>query len=384
MEQRTGGEWNMSEFEIICEKIIKKYENGALRAAEQGIIPYSGGGNAWLPSPYDGNGWWTGGFWPGLMWQLFRASGNDLFRREALRTEEMLTAEFRRFSVLNHDVGFMYLLSSDLHNRLIPDDQALQDTLHAATLLAGRFNPIGFLSAWNDNRPGWAIVDSMMNLSLLYRATELTGDPRFVAIAGIHADTCIREFVREDGSCYHIVIFDPKTGAVLDRPGGQGYAPGSSWSRGQAWGLYGFVISYAHTGEKRYLDTAIRIARYFIDHIRPDGLTDCDFNQPEVEERIDNIAGAVAACGLLHLAEYEEAGEEREAFRAAALRMLRAMDTLCADWDPDTMGILRKCTAAYHDDGAGRHINIVYGDYFFTEAVMHLIGTDPAPWFPAL
>ncbi|MCQ2458203.1 MAG: glycoside hydrolase family 88 protein [Clostridia bacterium] len=371
------------EIAALAEKIIAKYTKGAEQAAVQGIIPYTGSGAEWVSSPYDGNGWWTGGFWPGLMWQLYAASGSDLFRQEALRAEQLLTDEFRVFSALNHDVGFMYLLSSDLHNRLCPDKQAEQDTLHAATLLAGRFNPLGFLSAWNGGRPGWAIVDSMMNLSLLYRASELTGDPRFESIAKAHADTCIREFVRENGSCNHIVIFDPKTGEVLDRPGGQGYAPGSSWSRGQAWGLYGFVISYAHTGEKRYLDTAMKIARYFIAHIRPDGLTDCDFCQPVDEERIDNIAGAIAACGLLHLADLPESGSEAPFFREAAMRLISALDTLCADWDPDHMGILTKCTAAYHQDGAGRHINIVYGDYFFTEAVMYLAGTDPAPWFPA-
>ena len=372
------------EIDILAEKIAAKYDKGANRAAAQGLIPYAGGGASWQPSPYDGNGWWTGGFWPGLMWQLYAYTGREKFRTEALRAEDLLTAEFRSFSALNHDVGFMYLLSCDLHNRLCPDAQSEKDVLHAATLLAGRYNPLGFLSAWNGNRPGWAIVDSMMNLSLLYRATELTGDPRFGKIAEAHADTCIREFVREDGSCNHIVIFDPRTGAVLDKPGGQGYAPGSSWSRGQAWGLYGFVISYAYTGEKRYLETALRIARYFIAHIRPDGLTDCDFRQPEDEERIDNIAGAVAACGLLHLSEIPEAGEERERFREAALRLIFAADALCADWDPEHTGILTRCTAAYHQDGAGRHINIVYGDYFFTEAVMHLKGTDPAPWFPAV
>lgn len=373
----------MTDYQAIAEKIIAKYRRGAVQASGQGIIPYAGAGEQWQPSPFDGNGWWTGGFWPGLMWQLFKATGENLFRQEALRTENMLTEEFRSFSALNHDVGFMYLLSSDLHNRLIPDEQAARDTLHAATLLAGRFNPAGFLSAWNGERPGWAIVDSMMNLSLLYRATEISGDPRFARIARIHADTTIREFVREDGSCNHIVIFDPDTGKVLDRPAGQGYAPGSSWSRGQAWGLYGFVISYAHTGEKRYLNTARKIANYFIGRIRPDGLTDCDFCQPADEERIDNIAGAIAACGLLHLSEMTDRPEESDRFRQNAIRLLSAMDSLCADWNPEHMGILTKCTAAYHNDGAGRHINIVYGDYFFTEAVMRLTGSDPAPWFPA-
>ena len=314
------------------------------------------------------------------MWQLYHATGEAVYRDEALRTEELLTRELRAFDLLNHDVGFMYLLSTGAHYRLLGGRQALSDTLHAATLLAGRFNPAGFIRAWpGKDRAGYAIIDCMMNLSLLYWASEQTGDPRFSAIAKIHADTTLREFLRDDGSNCHIVVFDPSTGKVLDRPMGQGYAPGSSWSRGQAWALYGFTLSYINTGEERYLDAALRSARYFISHIREDGLTDSDFCQPKDEERIDNIAGAVAACGLLELSALAPA-EESKTFRAAALRLLKAEYDLCADWTDASGGILQKCTASYHDDGAGRHVNILYGDYFFVEALCKLRGTDARLW----
>lgn len=219
----------------------------------------------------------------------------------------------------------------------------------------------------------------MMNLSLLYWASEQTKDPRFEAIARIHADTTMREFLREDGSSCHIVIFDPKTGKALERPGGQGYAPGSSWSRGQAWALYGFTLSAINTGDEKYLNVARSCAKYFMANIREDGLTDSDFCQPKDEERIDNIAGACAACGLLELAELV-GGEEGAGYRAAAIRLLRALDELCADWSEDSVGVLTKCTASYHDDGAGRHVNILYGDYFFVEALCKLRGTDAKLW----
>ena len=362
------------------ERAARKFARGAELAAKQGIIPYTSKEGRYFASPYDGNSWWTGGFWPGLMWQLWHATGEEVYRREALRVEELLTAEFRRFDLLNHDVGFMYLLSTGAHYRLTGDAQACSDTLHAATLLAGRFNPNGFIRAWPQReRAGYAIIDCMMNLSLLYWASEQTGDPRFEQIARIHADTTIREFLREDGSSCHIVIFDPATGKALDRPAGQGYAPGSSWSRGQAWALYGFTLSGINTGEQRYIDAARRCAAYFIAHIREDGLTDSDFCQPKDEERIDNIAGACAACGLLELADLV-GGEEGEGYRAAAMRLLHALDELCADWSDDAPGILQKCTASYHDDGAGRHINILYGDYFFVEALCKLRGTDAKLW----
>lgn len=366
--------------DLAFERACAKFARGAKIAAQQGVIPYMGAKDKYLPSPFDGNSWWTGGFWPGLMWQMYKATGEAVYRDEALRVEVLLTDEFRRFDLLNHDVGFMYLLSCGAHYRMTGDAQALSDTLHAATLLAGRFNPAGFIRAWpGKDRTGYAIIDCMMNLSLLYYAGELTGDPRFAKIARIHADTTIREFLREDGSSCHIVIFDSETGKALARPAGQGYCEGSSWSRGQAWALYGFTLSAINTGEQRYLDVARRCAGYFISHIREDGLTDSDFCQPADEERIDNIAGACAACGLLELANLV-GGEEGEGYRAAAMRLLRALNELCADWSDESTGILQKCTASYHDDGAGRHVNILYGDYFFVEALCKLRGTDARLW----
>ena len=368
--------WVDTAFERAC----VKFERGAKLAAQQGIIPYKTVDGKYVSSPFDGNSWWTGGFWPGIMWQLYKATGSEVYKSEALRVEKMLTDEFRAFELLNHDVGFMYLLSCGAHYRLTGDEQAATDTLHAATILAGRFNPEGFIRAWpRRERAGYAIIDCMMNLSILYWASEHTGDPRFEKIARIHADTTIREFLREDGSSCHIVVFDPQTGKALERPAGQGYCEGSSWSRGQAWALYGFTLSAVNTGEQKYLDVARRCAKYFIANIREDGLTNSDFCQPEGEERIDNIAGACAACGLLELAD-AVGGEEAEGYRAAAMKLLQGLNDLCADWSEETPCILQKCTASYHDDGAGRHVNILYGDYFFVEALCRLRGTDARLW----
>ena len=116
-----------------------KFKRGAGMAAQQGIIPYKSEGGKYVPSPFDGNSWWTGGFWPGIMWQLYKATGEEVYKAEALRTEELLTRELMTFDLLNHDVGFMYLLSCGAHYRLTGDAKARTNTLHAATLLAGRF-----------------------------------------------------------------------------------------------------------------------------------------------------------------------------------------------------------------------------------------------------
>ncbi len=359
------------------EKTIAKFRKGAPLAASQGIIPYIGQKGKFLPSPHDDNSWWTGGFWPGIMWQCYSATKEDVFLQEALRAEEMLVREIMRYEKLHHDVGFMYLLSCGAHHRFTGDAAAFTNTLHVANLLSGRFNPEGFIRAWNgEDHIGYAIVDCMMNLPLLHWATRHTGDPRFEKIARIHADTTIRDFQRPDGSCCHICICDPRTGKVVERPRGQGYREGSSWSRGQAWALYGFTLSALNLKEEKYLLAARRCADYFVAHIRPDGLTNCDFCQPEEPELIDNIAGACAACGLLEL--HALTGEET--YRAAAMKLLFGLHSLCADYTDQCTGVLQKCTAAYHNDGNGRHINILYGDYFYLEALCKLAGCDARLW----
>lgn len=363
-------------------RILPKMRKGAEAAARQNILPYKGTGLVWEGSPWDGNSWWTGGFWPGSMWQLYSVSGEECFLSEARRAETLLTAELCHFDKLNHDVGFMYLLSCGADWKLTGREQSLTDCLHAATLLAGRFNPHGFIRAWDCDRAGWAIIDCMMNLSLLFWASRETGDPRFRQIAEIHANTSLREFVRPDGSCNHIVIFDPETGDPLDKPAGQGAYKGSSWSRGQAWALYGFTLAAINDGNDDYLCAAKRIAHYFIANIRPDGLTACDFRQPlspDGEEIMDNIAASCAACGLIELSRLVPESESG-LYMDGAMRLLHGLVDHCCDFSDNTLGLLTHCTASYNDDGAGRHENIHYGDYFLIEALAKLCGTDPHLW----
>lgn len=362
---------------VIAEKLIAKYRRMAPLAADQGIIPYRSEDGKWIASPHVGNSWWTGGFWPGLMWQLYSATEDPFFKEEALRVEKLLVDELQVFRYLCHDVGFMYLLSCGAHHKMDGDEEALQNMLHAANLLMGRYNPAGFIRAWNSKeKTGYAIIDCMMNLPLLFRATRETEDPRFEAVARLHADMTIEEFVHENGSVAHIVEFDPRDGSWVREHAGQGYAVGSCWSRGQAWGLYGFTLAYLNTRNWEYLKTAEDIADYFIMKIRADGLTDSDFLQPEDVERIDNMAGAIAACGLIELAK----ATRKQKYLDQAERLLDGIIEHCCDFGDRYCGVLTHCTASYNDDGAGRHTNIVYGDYFFMEALAKLNGTDPMLW----
>lgn len=332
-------------------------------------------------TPDDGLCWWTNGFWAGMLWQAYRMTGDEAYKEVARYTERRLDDCFRSYCGLHHDVGFMWLPSAVADYRLTADGDARRRGLHAASLLAGRFNPAGFIRAWNDipgseaDTRGWAIIDCMFNIPLLYWASEETGDPRFRKIAMTHADTVAANFVRADGSVRHIVEFDPETGAFVRDYGGQGYAQGSSWTRGQAWGLYGFVMSYKHTGAVRYLAMAEKIAAYFIAHIPADGAIPVDFCQPEEPRWYDDIAAAVAACGLLELADLVP--EKQEVYLCPALKMLHRLDDT-ADWDEGRDGFLCNCSADYH--GREHNVNFTYGDYYFLEALLKLTGQGIFLW----
>ncbi len=366
--------------EDVKRKMEKKMRFGAEKALSAHIVPYTTENGEWKAFPID---WWTNGFWGAELWQMYLMSGDAFFRNAAVEAEEMMDEALKNFKELHHDVGFMWLIQSGVRYALEKNQDSYDRTYLCANLLAGRFNPNGFIVAWNSKwHVGRAIIDTMMNLPLLYWASRQTQDPRFKLIAMRHADTAMKYFVRDDGSCNHQVLFDPETGEYQDNPAGQGYASGSSWSRGQAWALYGFTLSYMMTGKKEYLDTAIRVANYFITCVQAtDWIPACDFRSPLGGELLDNVAGGVAVCGLLELIKFLPELQQ-EAYAKAACKMLVAMEAYSADWSEDQPAILTHCTGAYGEQG--HHITMNYGDYFFIEAVNKLLGHELLFWAPDL
>ena len=364
--------------EEVAAKLHTKMTYAVGKAREVDYIPYSTENGQWKPIHIH---WWTNGFWPATMWQMYLATKDELYRDEAIRAEKMLDVNLEDFEGLSHDVGFMWLIQSGVRYALEGNKDSYARTMKAAQHLACRYNPNGFIRAWNgEGRQGWAIVDCMMNLPLLYWASEVTGDPRFRLIAMKHADTAMQVFVRPDGSCNHIIIFDAETGEVLDNPGGQGYESGSSWSRGQAWALYGFTLSYLHTGKQAYLDAAKRVANYFISQITDDYIPRCDFRQPAEPVLKDDTAGTVAAAGLLVLAQ-QLPELEAVTYYDVAVKMLRAMEKEDINWELNDPALLQRCTSAYHDI-PGRHMTMNYADYYFVEAINMLRGQKMLFWYP--
>lgn len=331
---------------------------------------------------------WINGFWGGMLWQMYHATGEAKYRQAAEDIEVKLDRAFDVFQGLHHDVGFMWLPTAVADYRLTGNERSKTRGLHAANLLLGRFNHKGgFIRAWDphiregklEECTGWIIIDCMLNINLLYWASKETGDPRFADAAITHADTARKNLVREDGSCNHIAVLDPDNGALLATPFGQGYASGSSWSRGQSWGLYGFALSARHTNDKVYLDTAKKIAHYFLACAGETGYIPLsDFRAPKEPVKFDTTAGNCAACGLLELAQ-QVPELERELYLRGAVKLLQAIEAKYANWNPDEDGLIGGGSGSYFGKG-DENTSIIYGDYFFTEAILRLMGKDFLIW----
>lgn len=379
MKERLGKETRIWA-EGVWDKIQRKMEPECERVGDK--IPYIPENGRYMEDRYQKEkSWWTNGFWGGILWQLYYATGREEYQRQARKVEEKMDVCLREYVGLHHDVGFMYLHTAVADYRITGREDSRVMGLHAANLLAGRYNIAGrFLRSWNEDHTGWVIIDSMMNIPLLYWASKESGDNRFYDMAVAHADTVLRNHLRPDGSCNHIVVFDPSNGEFLDNPGGQGYASGSAWTRGQAWGLYGFALSYHHTKEQRYLDAAKQIAHYFLANIaRSDYVSHVDFRCPVEPVKYDTTASCISACGLLEIAEYVEE-YEKPLYLEGAVKILKALDERFCNWNPMEDSIVSHGTASYHLDQGDSEKPIIYADYFYIEAILRLLDKSLRIW----
>ena len=349
-----------------------------------------------LPDGVDENGfhidatntrpnWWTNGFFGGTNAMLYDYTKNEEYLKTLESSEKLLDKAFSEtFEKIHHDVGFMWHLTSGAKYRLTGDINSKRRCFYAAATLMGRFISGGnFIKAWNvEEAYDRTIVDSMMNLPLLYWASREFKDDRYKRVAMAHADNTIRTHIRPDGSVAHQVKHDRDTGDALATYGGQGYCEGSSWSRGQSWALYGFAISYIHTGEERYLDASKRVANYFIANCSDDWLPKIDFRAPAEPVYYDSTAGACAACGLLELAKILPENEGG-AYANAAINILRAMTEKFTNFNPETDDMLGYGSVRYplcEEDMAGVHVPIIYGDFFYIEALLKIVGSNFFMW----
>lgn len=339
----------------------------------QGKIPHDTGKNGIYASKT--SDYWTSGFWPGILWIMYEMTGKESYKNAAWPWDEELGQWFARpTEELHHDVGFQFLSTAVIKYKLTGDADARRRGIAAANFLAARFNPVGnYIRAWNGDLAGWSIIDCMLNISILFWAGEETGDPRYKHIAVKHAETTMKYGVREDGSTNHILSFNPETGDFIESIGGQGLSPSSTWTRGNAWALYGFANTYRHTGDERFLTVAKRVAHYFIAALPDDFVPFWDFRLEPGEERQyrDSSAGAIAASGLLEISDNVPSGE-KPLYAAAAGRILKSLTDNYGTWDePEHEAILKRAT------GSGNSFietSLIFGDYYYVEAIAKLNG----------
>ncbi len=319
---------------------------------------------------------WTTGFFPGSLWYLSEATGDPKWRAAAERFTARLESE--QHNTHTHDVGFILNCSYGNGIRLTGNAAYRDVLINGAASLATRFNStVGCNKSWDHNPKQYTfpvIIDNMMNLELLLWAADHGGSAQFRAMAIAHADTTLVNHYRPDGSCCHVVDYDPVTGRVIRRVTAQGAADSSAWARGQAWGLYGFTLMYRATHEPRYLAHAERIAAFLLGHPRmpADRVPYWDFDDPGIPNAPRDAAAAAVMCSAL----YELAGFTADpaaavryrTFAEAQLRSLASPAYLAAT---GTNGgfLLLHCTG-HKPRNSEVDAPLVYADYYFLEALL--------------
>lgn len=320
--------------------------------------------------------WWTSGHFPGSLWYLYEATGDEFFKDRATAWTETLAPNSKVTD--NHDVGFIMYCSYGNARRLLKTDKYDALLVETADSLSKRFNPeLGLIRSWgglNEKREFLVIPDNMMNLELLeWAAKAKDGDRRFDEIARSHADTTMKHHFRPDGGVFHVLNYDQRpgfVGVVQEIRRGQGRSCETAWSRGQSWAIYGYSMMFRETGERRYLDFAAKLADYAIGHpnMPADGIPYWDFGAPG-EER-DSSAGAVMASALVELARLV-GGEKGAAYRAFAAKQLLALSSPAYFSEGDENGHWLLKHGVGHKPGDSEiDVPLDYGDYYFLEALL--------------
>jgi len=315
---------------------------------------------------------WTSGFFPGTLWYLYELTGKEGWKDLAVEYTEKLKEHMYNGS--NHDVGFRMFCSYGNALRLTGNEAYIPVLIQSAkTLIARNYESVGTIRSWDFNADRWqcpVIVDNMMNLELLFWASEQTGDPIYREIAIQHVETTLKNHYRPDYSSFHVVDYDSISGEVRQKNTYQGYSDESAWARGQAWGLYGFTMSYRFTRDPRYLDLAEKIAGFLLNHPRmPEDLVPYwDFDAPEIpDEERDASAGAVIASALYELSTYSEQGD---LYRDKANQMLNSLGTIYASPAGENYGFILDHSVGSKPGGVEIDVPLNYADYYFVEALI--------------
>lgn len=354
----------------------KVHEALANLPADTTVMPRNIEGDArhWACRPI-GPEEWCSGFWPGVLWYDYEYSHDPAVREAAAEATRRLEPILDR-PVFDHDLGFLMYCSFGNAYRLTGDDHYRKVIVNAADSLATLFNPaVGTLLAWPRHVKDYGghntIMDTMINLEMLFFAAKNGGNPYCYDIAVSHAETTMRNHFRPDGSCYHVAVYDPESGRFLRGCTHQGYSDSSMWARGQAWAIYGYTVVYRETHDQRFLDFACKVADVYLDRLPDDSVPLWDFDDPRgLEAPRDASAAAVVASALLELEGYADK-DHAARYHEASRKMLASLGSdAYRSGDRNDSFLLH--STGHHPAGTEIDASIIYADYYYIEALNRL------------
>ncbi|PAC31190.1 glycoside hydrolase family 88 protein [Flectobacillus sp. BAB-3569] len=321
---------------------------------------------------FSNSDWWCSGFYPGSLLYIYEQTKDQATYQEAERILKDLEKE--KYNTTTHDLGFMMFCSFGNANRIASKPEYKEVLLTSAKSLATRFNPkVGCIKSW-DSKPDdfLVIIDNMMNLELLFWATEVTGDSSYYKIAVTHANTTMKHHFRPDYSSYHVINYDANTGEVKQKKTAQGFANESAWARGQAWGLYGYTVMYRVTKNPIYLEQANKIANFYLNHpnLPADKIPFWDFNAPNQPEALrDASAASVVASALLELQGYVKAPLAKTYVSSAEKMLWSLSNSPYKATYGKNGGFLIKHCVGHIPQNTEVDVPLTYADYYFLEAM---------------
>lgn len=326
---------------------------------------------------------WTNGFWTGEIWLSYEHTGDERLRNAAeIQIDDYLKRINEKIKVDHHDMGFLYSPSCVAGYKLVGSKKGREAAIKAADQLISRFQPVGgFIQAWGSMESETEyrlIIDCLLNLPLLYWASDETGDNKYKEIADRHIHTAWANLLREDNSTWHTFFFDRKTGKPDHGATHQGYRNGSAWARGQAWGVYGAALAYKYTGREEYVDIFRRVAGYYLGHLPEDlvAFWDLEFTDGDEQPR-DSSSASIVCCAMLEMSKYLKA-DEAALYTDAARKILKSLyDNYAVKNHEESNGLVLHST--YSNRSPYNHCNHYgvdecnsWGDYFYMEALTRL------------
>lgn len=319
--------------------------------------------------------WWCSGFFPGTLWMLYEATGNETLKKYA--ENYTMRIEKEQYALDTHDLGFMMNCSFGNGYRITGDENYKKVLLQSARSLATRYNEnLGVIRSW-DNKPKWmypVIIDNLMNLELLENAYKLSQDSLFDKIANSHATVTMINHFRPDYSSCHVVDYDTIANKALKMDTHQGYSSASAWARGQAWGLYGYTMMYRETRNGKYLLQATNIAKFILHHpnLPEDKIPYWDFDAPNIpDEPRDASAGAIIASALLELSQCVNDDKLSKEFQSVAGQQLRTLSSDEYLAAPRTNGgFILKHSVGNRPRNSEVDVPLTYADYYYVEALL--------------